>query len=57
MDGSPPDSSVHGMFQARILEWQRDQVEREVGREIGMGNTCISKADSCQCMTKTTTIL
>ena len=24
---------------------------------IGMGNTCISKADSCQCMTKTTTIL
>ena len=24
---------------------------------IGMGNTCISMADSCQCMTKTTTIL
>ena len=21
MDGSPPDSSVHGIFQARILEW------------------------------------
>ena len=36
---------------------QRDQVEREVGREIGMGNTYISKVDSCQCMTKTTTIL
>ena len=36
---------------------QRDQVEREVGGGIGMGNTCISKADSCQCMTKTTTIL
>ena len=36
---------------------QRDRVEREVGRGIGMGNTCISKADSCQCMTKTTTIL
>ena len=28
----------------------------EVGL-LGMGNTCISKADSCQCMTKTTTIL
>ena len=28
-----------------------------VGGGIGMGNTCISKADSCQCMTKTTTIL
>ena len=36
---------------------QRDRAEREVGRGIGMGNTCISKADSCQCMTKTTTIL
>ena len=22
MDGSPPGSSVHGIFQARILEWQ-----------------------------------
>ena len=36
---------------------QRDRVEREVGGGIGMGNTCKSMADSCQCMTKTTTIL
>ena len=36
---------------------QRDWVEREVGGGIGMGNTCISMADSFQCMTKTTTIL
>ena len=36
---------------------QRDRVEREVGGGIGMGNRCISKADSCQCMTKSTTIL
>ena len=36
---------------------QRDRVEREVGGCFGMGNTCISKADSCQCMTKTTIIL
>ena len=36
---------------------QRDRVEREVRGGIGMGNTCISKADSCQSMTKTTTIL
>ena len=36
---------------------QRDRVERELGGGIRMGNTCISKADSCQCMTKTTTIL
>ena len=36
---------------------QRDRAEREVGGGIGMGNTCKSMADSCQCMTKTTTIL
>ena len=36
---------------------QKDQVEREVGGGIGMGNTCKSMADSCQYMTKTTTIL
>ena len=36
---------------------QRDRVEREVGGEIGIGNTCKSMANSCQCMTKTTTIL
>ena len=35
---------------------QRDRVERELGGGIGMGNTCISKADSCLCMTKTSTI-
>ena len=29
---------------------QRDRVEREMGG--GMGNTCKSMADSCQCMTK-----
>ena len=32
---------------------QRGQVEREVGGGIGMGNTCKSMADPCQCMTKT----
>ena len=31
---------------------QRDRVEREVGGAIGMGNSCKSMADSCQCMTK-----
>ena len=36
---------------------QRDWVESEVGGETGMGNTCKSMADSCQCMAKTTTIL
>ena len=36
---------------------QRDWVEREMGGGIGMGNACKSMADSCQCMTKPTTIL
>ena len=36
---------------------QRNQVEREMGGGIGMGNTCKSMADSYKCMTKTTTIL
>ena len=36
---------------------QRDGMGREVGRGIGMGSTCKSMADSCQCMEKTTTIL
>ena len=36
---------------------QRDWAEREVGEVIGMGNTCKSMVDSCQCMAKTTTIL
>ena len=36
---------------------QRDRVEREVGGGSGMGNICKSMANSCQCMTKTTTIL
>ena len=36
---------------------QRDRVEREVGGGIGMGNTCKTMANSCQCMTKTTTVL
>ena len=34
---------------------QRDQVEREVGGGIGMGNTCKPMAISFQCMTKSTT--
>ena len=36
---------------------QRVGVEREMGGGIRMGNSCKSMADSCQSMTKTTTIL
>ena len=55
-------SSPGWMHETSAWAWctgktQRDQVEREGGGGIGMGNTCKSMADSCQCMTKTTTIL
>ena len=51
-----------GMHETSARAWctgktQRDRVEREVGGGIGMGNTCNSMADSCQCMTKSTAML
>ena len=54
--------SPGGMHETSAWAWctgmtQRNQVEREVGGGIGMGDTCNSMADSCQCMTKPTTIL
>ena len=36
---------------------QRDGMGREAGGGIGMGNTCNSMADSCQCMTQPTEML
>ena len=55
-------TSPGGMHETSAQTWctgktQRDRVEREVGGGIGMGNTYKSMANSCQCMTKTTTIL
>ena len=50
------------MHEAGVQGWctgktQRDGMRREAGGGVGMGNTCKSMADSCQCMAKTTTIL
>ena len=47
------------MYETSACAWytgktQRDQVEREVGGGIGMGNTCKPMAVSFQCMTKST---
>ena len=55
-------TSLGWMHETSARAWrtgktQTDRVEREVGGGIGMGNTCKSMADSCQCVTKTTTIL
>ena len=55
-------TSPGGMHETSARAWctgktQWKWVEWEVGGGIGMGNTCKSMADSCHCMTKTTTIL
>ena len=52
--GWMPETSAQGWCTGKT---QRDGMEREVGEVIGMGNTCKSMVDSCQCMAKTTTIL
>ena len=48
---------VHEISARAWYTRKTQRVEREVGGGIRMGNTCKSMADSCQCMTKTTTIL
>ena len=45
------------VLRAGALGRPGDGMEREVGVGIGMGNTCNSMADSCQCMTKPTEML
>ena len=45
------------MHETSARTWCTGKTQREVGGGIGMGNTCKSMADSCQCMAKTTTIL
>ena len=55
-------TSPGGMDETSARAWctgktQRDRVEREVGGGIGIGNTCNSMADSCQCMTEPTEML
>ena len=51
--------NIQNILTVNITQYQKTntRVEREVGGGIGMGNTCKSMADSCHCMTKTTTIL
>ena len=59
---SETDHQPHWMHETSAQGWctgktQRDGMGMEAGGGIGMGNTCKSMADSCQCMAKTTTIL
>ena len=43
------ETSAQGWFTGKT---QRDGMGKEVAGGIGMGNTCKSMADSCQCMAK-----
>ena len=62
LSGVKQITSPGWMHETSAQDWctgktQRDGMGREVGGGIRMGNTSKSMADSCQCMTKTTTIL
>ena len=48
MDCSLPGSSVHGILQARVLEWGAIAFSKREGREVPKGgDICIPMADSC----------
>ena len=48
---------------SKLVHWDNpegrdgEEVGKKVGGGLGMVDTCIPVADSCQCMEKTTTIL
>ena len=49
---------MHETSARGLVHWEDPEGwDGEVGGGIGMGNTCKSMADSCQCMAKPTTIL
>ena len=52
-------SSMHERVHSKLVHWDNSEGWDEEGdrRGVGMGDTCIPFADSCQCMAKTTTIL
>ena len=48
MDCSLPGSSVHGILQARVLEWGAIAFSEREGREVQKGgDICIPMANSC----------
>ena len=46
-------TSAQGWWTGKTKKYGK---EREAGGRMGMGNTCKSMADSCQCMAKNTAI-
>ena len=45
MDRSPPGSSIHGIFQARVLEWGAIAFSSEVATPIKVHNSCTLTKD------------
>ena len=47
MDCNPPGSSVHGIFQARVLEWVANSFSSNLYNESSKGNeiSCISESE------------
>ena len=54
MDGRPPDSSVHGILQARILEWAAISCSRGASRP-GVGLTSLTSPAPGRFLTASTT--
>ena len=58
MDCSLPGSSVHGILQARVLEWGAIAFSEREGREVQKGgNICIPMANSCWSLIENNKIL
>ena len=57
VDSVPPVAAIKITEGWCTGKTQWDGMGWEAGGGIGMGNTCKSLGDSCQCMAKTSTIL
>ena len=47
MDGSLPGSSVHGIFQARVLEWDAIAFSNEIISDLIMGANLVEHSVTC----------
>ena len=48
MDCSPPGSSIHGIFQARVLEWGAGPRETKMNKALPSGSSQVSVGSKYQ---------
>ena len=48
IDGSPPGSSIHGIFQARVLEWGAGPRETKMNKALPSGSSQVSVGSKYQ---------